>query len=281
MNNLTLGNERFTYYETMGGGQGACPDADGPSAVHVAMSNTLNTPIEALEVEFPLRVREYALGAGRAAPGRHSRRRRGRARGRGARADDVLAAHRAAPRGPARAPPAAAPGLPGRNLLMRDGREPEALPSKAEGVLQAGERLRLETPGRRRLTGRRTADRASIPGSHSASGQGLTDSPINTWNFRDQRLQWAAGSGFFACGGLGRRRFQGDQAHRARNPVRPDPHRTKSMPVAFKEWAVTVRALAEGEQLLTLRKGGIREENKHFELDHERFFLYPDLRSPT
>jgi hypothetical protein len=47
------------------------------------------------------------------------------------------------------------------------------------------------------------------------------------------------------------------------------------MPIAFKEWAVTVRALAEGEQLLTLRKGGIREENKHFELDHERFFLYP------
>lgn len=47
------------------------------------------------------------------------------------------------------------------------------------------------------------------------------------------------------------------------------------MPIALKEWAVTVRALAEGEQLLTLRKGGIREEGKHFELPHERFFLYP------
>jgi len=47
------------------------------------------------------------------------------------------------------------------------------------------------------------------------------------------------------------------------------------MPVAFKEWAVTVRALAEGEQLLTLRKGGIREENRHFEIEHDRFFLYP------
>jgi hypothetical protein len=47
------------------------------------------------------------------------------------------------------------------------------------------------------------------------------------------------------------------------------------MPIAFKEWAVTVRALSEGEQLLTLRKGGIREENKHFELEHDRFFLYP------
>ena len=47
------------------------------------------------------------------------------------------------------------------------------------------------------------------------------------------------------------------------------------MPIAFKEWAVTVRALSEGEQLLTLRKGGIREEDKHFELEHEQFFLYP------
>jgi hypothetical protein len=47
------------------------------------------------------------------------------------------------------------------------------------------------------------------------------------------------------------------------------------MPIAFKEWAVTVRALAEGEQLVTLRKGGIRDAEKHFQLDHERFFLYP------
>lgn len=47
------------------------------------------------------------------------------------------------------------------------------------------------------------------------------------------------------------------------------------MPTALKEWAVTVRALAEGEQLITLRKGGIREENKHFELAERRFFLYP------
>jgi len=47
------------------------------------------------------------------------------------------------------------------------------------------------------------------------------------------------------------------------------------MPIAFKDWAVTVRALSEGEQLLTLRKGGIREDDKHFELEHDRFFLYP------
>ena len=71
MNNLTLGNPAFSYYETLGGGQGACADADGPSAVHVAMSNTLNTPIEALEREFPLRVTEYALRRGSGGAGRH------------------------------------------------------------------------------------------------------------------------------------------------------------------------------------------------------------------
>ena len=47
------------------------------------------------------------------------------------------------------------------------------------------------------------------------------------------------------------------------------------MPIAFKEWAVTVRALAEGEQLITLRKGGIRETDKRFRVEQDRFFLYP------
>ncbi|MGI9100419.1 MAG: DUF1802 family protein [Solirubrobacteraceae bacterium] len=47
------------------------------------------------------------------------------------------------------------------------------------------------------------------------------------------------------------------------------------MPIAFKEWAVTVRALAEGEQLITLRKGGVRECDKRFRVEHDRFFLYP------
>ncbi len=71
MNNLTLAGEGFTYYETLGGGQGACPDGDGPSAIHVAMSNTLNTPVEALETEFPLRVRELAIRRGSGGAGRH------------------------------------------------------------------------------------------------------------------------------------------------------------------------------------------------------------------
>src|SRR4029079_1641258 len=70
MNNVTLGDDDFTYYETLGGGQGACPAADGPSGVHVAMSNTLNTPVEALELEFPVRVVEYAVRRGAGGRGR-------------------------------------------------------------------------------------------------------------------------------------------------------------------------------------------------------------------
>src|ERR687885_582098 len=71
MNNVTLGNDGFTYYETIGGGQGACPDADGPSGVHVAMSNTLSTPVEALELQYPLRVERYGLRLGSGGAGRH------------------------------------------------------------------------------------------------------------------------------------------------------------------------------------------------------------------
>src|SRR5438876_1017749 len=72
MNNVTLGNDRFTYYETIGGGQGACPNADGPSSVHVAMSNTLSTPVEALELQYPLRVRRYGFRLGSGGTGRHA-----------------------------------------------------------------------------------------------------------------------------------------------------------------------------------------------------------------
>ena len=141
MNNLTLGSDDFTYYETLGGGQGACADADGPSAVHVAMSNTLNTPIEALELEFPLRAVEYALRRGSGGAGR----RRG---GDGVvRELEALAEMRYSLITERRrhAPPGAdggEPGAPGRNLL--NGGE---LPAKATGTLNPGDRLRIETPG--------------------------------------------------------------------------------------------------------------------------------------
>jgi N-methylhydantoinase B len=64
MNNLTLGFGDRVYFETLAGGQGASSGADGPSAVHVTMSNTLNTPIEALEVAMPVRVERYAIRRG-------------------------------------------------------------------------------------------------------------------------------------------------------------------------------------------------------------------------
>ena len=71
MNNLILGTDAWTYYETLGGGQGGSPWGPGPSGVHVGMSNTLNTPVEVLEMDLPVRVERYALqgGAGGAGSG--------------------------------------------------------------------------------------------------------------------------------------------------------------------------------------------------------------------
>ncbi len=141
MNNVTLGSEEIVYYETIGGGQGACPDADGPSAVHVAMSNTLNTPVEALELEFPMRMIEYSLRRGSGGDGRF----RG---GDGVvRELEALAPLRYSLITERRrhAPPGAqggGDGERGRNLL--DGSE---LPAKSTGSLEPGQRLRIETPG--------------------------------------------------------------------------------------------------------------------------------------
>jgi N-methylhydantoinase B len=141
MNNLSLGGAGFTYYETLGGGQGASEDCDGPSGVHVAMSNTLNTPIEALEREFPLRVVEYSLRRGSGGDGRH---RGGDGVVRELQALSEMSfsliaeRRRHAPRGAA----GGADGQPGRDLL--DG---APLPGKATGRLRAGQRLRIETPG--------------------------------------------------------------------------------------------------------------------------------------
>ncbi len=141
MNNLTLGSDDVVYYETIAGGQGACPDAPGPSGVHVAMSNTLNTPIEALELDFPLRMVEYSLRRGSGGAGAF-------AGGDGVirelealaplRYSLITERRRHAPSGA----DGGLPGQPGANLL--DG---AALPAKAIGKLAPGQRLRVETPG--------------------------------------------------------------------------------------------------------------------------------------
>jgi N-methylhydantoinase B len=71
MNNLVIGGRDWTYYETLGGGQGASSKGPGASGVHVGMTNTLNTPIEAVELEYPLRVERYELLYGSGGGGRH------------------------------------------------------------------------------------------------------------------------------------------------------------------------------------------------------------------
>ena len=141
MNNLTFGSPRFTYYETIGGGQGGSRDGPGPSAVHVAMSNTLNTPVEALEAAYPLRVERYALRAGSGGAGRH--------RG----GDGVIRAITALEpceasilsdrrRHPPRGAQGGEDGAPGSNRLNRRNLGP-----KARVALQAGDTITIRTPG--------------------------------------------------------------------------------------------------------------------------------------
>lgn len=141
MNNLTLGNDDFTHYETFGGGQAGQPDAPGPSAVHVAMSNTLNTPVEALELEFPLRVREYSIRRGSGGAGAHPG-------GDGLIRDvEVLTDMRYSLIAERRrhAPHGAAGGSDGKSGA--DTIDGSPISGKSVGELKAGSRLRIETPG--------------------------------------------------------------------------------------------------------------------------------------
>jgi N-methylhydantoinase B len=141
MNNLVMGGPGWTYYETIGGGQGASRDADGPSGVHVGMSNTLNTPVEALELEYPLRVERYELDYESGGEGAH--------RG----GDGIIRAvrvlepaslslltdrRRHAPQGI----DGGGEGQPGANLLGD-----EELPPKASRELAEGDVVTIRTPG--------------------------------------------------------------------------------------------------------------------------------------
>jgi N-methylhydantoinase B len=141
MNNVTLGNDAFTYYETIGGGQGACPEADGPSGVHVAMSNTLSTPVEALELQYPLRVERYGLRLGSGGEGAH---RGGDGVVRELRVLEdcrlsIISERRAHAPGGERGGSA---GAPGRNLVNGD-----PAPAKVTRNLVAGDVVTIETPG--------------------------------------------------------------------------------------------------------------------------------------
>ena len=149
MNNVTIGGHGpdgpFAYYETIGGGMGALPDRDGPSAVHSHMTNTLNTPAEALEYAYPLRVLRYEVRRGSGGAGQF----RG---GDGIRRDlqvlseaqvTLLTERREqSPYGVN----GGQPGSPGENWLIRDGKE-TPLPGKGTVVLHPGDILSIRTPG--------------------------------------------------------------------------------------------------------------------------------------
>ena len=151
MNNITMGGidpesgEEYTYYETIGGGTGGSSAGKGESAVHSHMTNTLNTPIEALERAYPLRVTKYLVRNGSGGKGRYSG------------GDGIIREYEFL--GDAEVTilserreigpwglEGGEDGKPGKNVLIRNGRE-EILPSKVNLKVGKGDRLRIETPG--------------------------------------------------------------------------------------------------------------------------------------
>ncbi len=151
MNNLSFGGidpgtgENFAYYETIAGGMGARPQAAGLSGIHTHMTNSLNTPTEALEFSFPVRIRRYSLRSGSGGKGRF-------AGGEGivreiefltdARVSMLSDRRRFAPYGLR----GGRPGRPGRTQLISGGTA-RSLPGKFSIWLKAGDRIRVESPG--------------------------------------------------------------------------------------------------------------------------------------
>ncbi len=141
MNNITIGGAGWSFYETLGGGQGASVRGHGPDAVHVGMSNTRNTPVESLERAYPLRIVEYSVRRGSGGAGHHHG------------GDGVIRRYKALRECSATllterrrmAPPGANggdAGQAGRNRLNGN-----VLPAKCRVTLHAGDVLTIETPG--------------------------------------------------------------------------------------------------------------------------------------
>jgi N-methylhydantoinase B len=151
MNNVTIGgwdnrySNSFTYYETIGGGMGARPDANGPSALHSHMTNTLNTPVEALEYAYPLRIVRYAIRENSGGTGRFFG-------GDGiireieslveAQVTLLTERRRSSPYGLS----GGSPGSPGENAVIRAGKT-QPIPGKGTVILNRGDRLVIKTPG--------------------------------------------------------------------------------------------------------------------------------------
>ncbi|MEE8405793.1 MAG: hydantoinase B/oxoprolinase family protein [Acidimicrobiia bacterium] len=146
MNNVLIGNDEFAYYETVAGGQGARPYRDGQSGIQTGMTNTQNTPIEALHTHFPFRVTAYTLRRGSGGRGRY----RG---GEGIRREILFEVpatlslmgerRRNEPWGLA----GGQPGQVGEDWLIHCGGERERLPGKVTVDVEPGDRLVVLTPG--------------------------------------------------------------------------------------------------------------------------------------
>jgi N-methylhydantoinase B len=141
MNNVTFGGDGWTFYETLGGGQGGSAKGDGPSAVHVGMSNTRNTPIESLERSYPIEISTYAVRRGSGGAGAH--------RG----GDGVVRRYRVLERCTVtlvterrtRAPSGARGGSSGACGANRYNGRP--IPAKCRLELEPGDEITIETPG--------------------------------------------------------------------------------------------------------------------------------------
>ena len=149
MNNLLIGSggdHAFSYYETLGGGEGGTPHRAGMSGVHTGMTNTRNTPAEAVELDYPLRVWRYELRSGSGGAGRQPGG-EGLVREVEALQDCMLTLQTERRENP---PPGAAggkPGAPGHNYLRHPDGTEEVLPSKGTWPMRRGDRVRIETPG--------------------------------------------------------------------------------------------------------------------------------------
>jgi len=150
MNNVAMGGiddegKSWSYYETIGGGMGAWSGGEGESAVHSHMTNTMNTPIEALEHSYPLRITAYSIRRGSGGKGRN----RG-GDGIVREIEFLRPAHVTVLSERRRIPPyglnGGDPGMTGKNLLLNEEGQAE-LPGKFTRVFKKGERLRIETPG--------------------------------------------------------------------------------------------------------------------------------------
>ncbi|WP_436935962.1 hydantoinase B/oxoprolinase family protein [Halovenus marina] len=141
MNNLVIGSDAFTYYETIGGGAGANPDSDGRSAAQVGMTNTRNTPVEALEREYPLRVEAYSIRRGSGGDGRF-RGGDGLVRSITLETDATVSLLTERRRHPPSGVAGGSDGTVGENWI-----DDESVPSKVTRAVTARTTVTIETPG--------------------------------------------------------------------------------------------------------------------------------------